>query len=189
MFVVIFWKLCAGNWIIRFFFKIFGKYFFRTPLIHTIEEIIKPILYQTAVLSAAAICLVTLVSMFWHITHCQVLVYYTEYTRKHARSIMEIRYRLMSNILTNRYQILEAERSSHLLRWYIPFQVSSSRMISEYNSGKYNHHHYYSRYFDQSNRVDSYSPIFSLLFTDIVHFRWIESEEEICWVFQINPIE
>ncbi|KAF8371173.1 hypothetical protein PRIPAC_77602, partial [Pristionchus pacificus] len=59
-------------------------------------------------------------------TYENALVYYVVYTRTHARSIMEIRYRRMSNNLTSRYQILEAERSSHMLTWYIPFQACST---------------------------------------------------------------
>lgn len=36
---------------------------------------------------------------------------------------MEVRYRLMNNNIASRYLMLEAERSSHMLKWYIPFQV------------------------------------------------------------------
>lgn len=37
--------------------------------------------------------------------------------------VMEERYRLMGNNLSNRYQLLEAERSMYMLKLFIPFQV------------------------------------------------------------------
>ncbi|GMS94456.1 hypothetical protein PENTCL1PPCAC_16631, partial [Pristionchus entomophagus] len=51
------------------------------------------------------------------------LVYYTRYTRKHANRIMEMRFRLMTNNVANRYQVIEAQRCSHMLKWYIPYQA------------------------------------------------------------------
>ncbi|GMT22254.1 hypothetical protein PFISCL1PPCAC_13551, partial [Pristionchus fissidentatus] len=61
-----------------------------------------------------------------HISYEKALLYYIQYTEKHAKRIMEVRYRLMENNVASRYQIIEAERSSHMLKGYIPFQVGNN---------------------------------------------------------------
>ncbi|KAF8371623.1 hypothetical protein PRIPAC_78052 [Pristionchus pacificus] len=52
-----------------------------------------------------------------------VFIFSMRYTSKHAKQIMETRYRLMNNNIASRYQMLQAERSSHMLNLYIPFQA------------------------------------------------------------------
>lgn len=75
---------------------------------------------------ATCIILVEISRFLWQSVLIQTLVYYTQYTRKHAKRIMEIRFRLMSNNIASRYQIIEAQRSAHILKWYIPYQVNHS---------------------------------------------------------------
>ncbi|GMS94457.1 hypothetical protein PENTCL1PPCAC_16632, partial [Pristionchus entomophagus] len=58
-----------------------------------------------------------------HTTYENALLYYARYTRKHANRIMEMRFRLMTNNVANRYQVIEAQRCSHMLKWYIPYQA------------------------------------------------------------------
>ncbi|GMR45927.1 hypothetical protein PMAYCL1PPCAC_16122, partial [Pristionchus mayeri] len=56
-------------------------------------------------------------------TYENTLFYYIHYTKHNVKQIMEIRYRLMANTLTSRYQVIEAQRSVSMLIWYIPYQA------------------------------------------------------------------